>query len=61
MPSSVVRPRPEILKDLRKQIAKGRDIAESRYDEMEDALDDETKWDLYNLELLSQSFSGNQL
>ena len=52
---------PEVLKDVRRQVAKGRNIADSEYDEMEDALDDETKWDLYNNELLSPSSSGNQL
>ena len=53
----LLRSRPDVLKDLKKQISKGRDIGEGEYDEMDDALDDETKWDSYTDELLSRSFS----
>jgi len=57
----LLRSRPDVLKDLKKQISKGRDIGEGEYDEMDDALDDETKWDSYTDELLSRSFSDDQL
>jgi predicted nucleotide-binding protein len=58
-----VRPKVEVLKDVRKQILRGRNIAETEYDEdeIDDATAAETKWDLYNTELLSRSFSDDSL
>jgi predicted nucleotide-binding protein len=57
----LVRPKAEVLKDLRKQISKGRDIADYGYDddEVEDAINDETKWDLLNVEILRREFSDD--
>ena len=51
------------MKDLRKQISKGRKIGENEYyaEEVPDAIDAETKWDLYITELLSRSFSDDSL
>ncbi len=59
----LIRPRADALKDLRKQISKGRDIAEYEYDEdeVEDAINDETKWDLLNVEILRRTFSDETL
>lgn len=59
----LVRPKSDVLKDLRRQISKGRTIGETEYwdEEVPDAIDDETKWDLYNTELLSRSFSDDSL
>jgi len=59
----LVRPKADVLKNLRKQISKGRDIAEYKYDEdeAEDAINDETKWDLLNVEILRRSFSDESI
>jgi predicted nucleotide-binding protein len=57
----LVRPKADVLKDLRKQISKGREIAEYEYDEdeVEDAINDESKWDLLNVEILRREFSDD--
>ena len=57
----LVRLKPDVLRDLRRQISKGLDIAEYRYDEdeVEHALNSETKWDLLNVEILRRSFSDD--
>jgi len=59
----LIRPKADVLKDLRKQISKGRGIAEEEYndDEVEDAINDETKWDLLNVEILRRSFSDDTI
>jgi len=59
----LVRLKTDVLKDLRKQISKGRDIAEFEYDddEVEDAIGRETKWDLYNTEILRRAFSDESI
>jgi len=59
----LVRPKADVLKDLRKQISKGRDIAEYEFDEdeVEDAVDRETKWDLYGNEILRRAFSDESI
>jgi predicted nucleotide-binding protein len=59
----LVRPKADVLKDLRKQIAKGIGIAEYEYDddEVEDAVNDETKWDLINVEILRRAFSDDTI
>lgn len=59
----LVRLKPDVLRDLRRQISKGLDIAEYRYDEdeVEHALNSETKWDLLNVEILRRSFSDDTI
>jgi len=59
----LVRPKADVLKDLRKQISKGLGIAEYEYDndEVEDAINDETKWDLLNVEILRRAFSDDTI
>ena len=57
----LIRPRSDVLRDLRRQIKSGDDIGEGEYDDLDVALDDETKWNLYNEELLARSFSDNEL
>ena len=59
----LIRSKPDVLKDLRKQVSKGRDIGETEYydEDVPDAIESETKWDLYNTELLSRSFSDESL
>jgi len=59
----LVRPKTDVLRDLRRQIAKGLDIADYRYDddEVEDAISEETKWDLLNVEILRRSFSDDTI
>jgi len=62
-PFHLVRSKEDVLKDIRKQISKGRDIAEYQYDddEVEDAINKETKWDLLNVEILRRSFSDESI
>ena len=59
----LVRPKSEALKDLKKQASKGRTLADTEcYDEeVPGAIEAETKWDLYNAEPLSRSFSDDSL
>ncbi len=59
----LVRSKADVLKDLRKQLKKGQDIAEFEYDEdeVEDAVNDETKWDLLNVEILRRAFSDDTI
>ncbi len=59
----LVRSKPDVLRDLKKQIAKGRYIAEYEYDEEEvdDAINEESKWDLINVEILRRSVSDDTL
>lgn len=60
---SLVRSREDVLKDLRKQISKGRSIAAFEYDEdeVEDAVNAETKWDTLNIEILRRTASDDTL
>lgn len=58
---SLVRARSEALKAFRKQISLGNSIADDDYDDLQDALNDETRWNLYNEELLRRFFSDDQL
>jgi predicted nucleotide-binding protein len=58
---SLVRPRSEALKAFRKQVSLGDSIADDEYDDLQDAIDDETRWNLYNEELLRRFFSDDQL
>jgi len=57
----LVRPRSDALKAFRKQISLGDDIADGNYDDLQDALNDETRWNLYNEELIRRFFSDDQL
>lgn len=59
----LARPKKDVLKNLKSQIAKGRYIAEYEYDdeEVEDAKNEESKWDLLNVEILRRSFSDDTL
>ncbi len=59
----LIRPKDDVLKDLRKQISKGRDIASYQYDddEVEDAINDESKWDILNVEILRRAFSDESI
>lgn len=59
----LVRSKEDFLKDLRKQISKGRSIAEYEYDEdeVEDAINAETKWDTLNVEILRRAVSDDTL
>ena len=59
----MIRPKADVLKDIRKQITKGRNIAETEYndDEIDDAINRETKWDLYNTEVLRRAFSDESI
>lgn len=59
----LIRPKEAVLKEIRKQISKGRDIAETEYDydEVEDAIDRETKWELLNIEILRRTFSDETI
>jgi hypothetical protein len=58
---SLVRARSEALKAFRKQVSLGNSIADDEYDDLQDALNDETRWNLYNEELLRRFFSDDQL
>jgi predicted nucleotide-binding protein len=62
-PFHLVRPRADVKKDLRKQIFKGRDIWETKYndDQVEYAIGRETKWDLLNIEILRRAFSDQSI
>jgi predicted nucleotide-binding protein len=59
----LIRSRADVLKDLRNQISYGRGIAEYEFeeDEVEDAVNQETKWDLLNVEILRRAFSDDTL
>ena len=59
----LARPKADVLKELRKQLSKGRDIAEYEYDEdeVDDAINDESKWDLLNVEFLRRAFSDETI
>jgi len=58
---SLVRARSEALRAFRKQVSLGDNIADGEYDDLQDALEDETRWNLYNEELLRRFFSDDQL
>jgi len=62
-PFHLVRTKEDVLKDLRKQLSKGHKIAEDEYydDEVDLAIKRETKWDLYNVELLRRAFSDESI
>lgn len=59
----LARPKADVLKELRKQVSKGRDIAEYEYDEdeVDDAINDESKWDILNVEILRRAFSDETI
>src|SRR2546422_6552858 len=59
IPPHLIRPRKDVLRDLRSQASKGRSIGTKEYEsyEVELAEDKERKWNEYNLELLKRSFS----
>jgi len=59
----LVRPKRDVLRNLKSQIAKGRYIADYEYDddEVEDAKNEESKWDSLNVEILRRSFSDDTL
>lgn len=60
IPPHLIRPRKDVLRDLRSQASKGRSIGTKEYDsyEVDVAEDKERKWNEYNLELLKRSFSN---
>jgi len=57
----LLRPRPDAFKAFRKQISLGDAIADGDYDDLQDAIDEETRWNSYNEELLRRFFSDDQL
>jgi predicted nucleotide-binding protein len=57
----LLRPRLDAFKAFRKQVSLGDDIADGDYDDLQDAIDEETRWNAYNEELLRRFFSDDQL